>query len=443
VRQLLLLPGGCLFFREFGLLDDIAAYASELAKIGEDQLALQLKLHFSPVGLGRISVLIEDRSNPERALALLGELPKDARDLPEARYLLIQAVAETAGLLANRHEINRALEEWHKATLAGEDLLRTVSKRNLFHGPVTELLETIGATVERAVQKEAAHLRDDRLDDAIGLLELSYSQYPRTGLRDYLCIFYCHRGSRQNQAERWAEARTEFSKALKVNPEHQPAKTGLATAYNNEAIATKDPTKALRLAEFAVQYDPGNDRLKENLAWALNARAIEFLNGVGRFSGTKPFEEAIQLLRRAIALACPSLRSSAIDALVREGAAGGLDSIVSDLPDDEIEAILLRNIANAADARRRYEAGNLNSKAVDILDRMASTAKYTECDRAIVLLRQAAKILNPRLDGSLLFDAIDANGLLRFQGDVDDELYQLVIKHLAIAEQRKAQLRGY
>ena len=57
---------------------------------------LDWSVYFSPDGLGKILVLIEEQRLPEKALRRLANLPDTLRNGPDARYLRVLALYESA-----------------------------------------------------------------------------------------------------------------------------------------------------------------------------------------------------------------------------------------------------------------------------------------------------------------------------------------------------------
>ena len=93
--------GGFLYYQRLGALPEILERIDRLPP--NDMQQQRLKLYFSPDGLGKILMLIEERRLPEKALERLASLPDKVRNGPDAKYLRALALYESAKILDKRN----------------------------------------------------------------------------------------------------------------------------------------------------------------------------------------------------------------------------------------------------------------------------------------------------------------------------------------------------
>ena len=447
--RLLGLPGGVLFFRQVGLLEDVLAHAERLGgDRANTECVVRLRICFSAAGLGRILIALEERKNSTLAIEMLRRLPEGVRDLVETRYLLVMGLSAEAARAAEHGEYGSALGQWQDVN---DRLAKVIAKLNpdsIFRDLLEKLKGDIAASVESTVQKEGVRLRaKGKLDEAVALLERIYSNFPQPGIREHLCVFYCDRASEFMAARRFGEARAQFSRALKLNPSHQRARTGMGTAYNNEATEQKSPETAIPLFEKAREYDPESTIVRENLARAYNQKAVELINSTSPRSSLGPFDEAIEYLKKAVRLANPNLKEEAIQALIDQDAVEVIAEMTKDMPDD-VYKHALNHLAQAAGLRRRHKAGKLTSDAIDMVNALGPYDRYSGgsvCDRAIKMLIDAARILKPSIPEQILkmleyTDADTAGSLLR---SVDDEQLRHILTNLSAAYRARRAFRNY
>jgi tetratricopeptide (TPR) repeat protein len=262
------LPAGCHFFERFGLLRQAGEFIAELAEKepGADCLPW-LRIYFSPAGLGRIAVLIEERHRPGEALPLLDKLPAAVKDSPEAGYLRSRALARQGASLFQRGQTQEALKSWKEAFRLIKEHLPKLPAKSAFQRLFKDLREETGKQLGAAVVEEATRLKqEDKRDEAARLLEQTLEVSDDQAVKDLLCVLYCERGHERLGKQRYAAAREEFQKALKLNPKHPTARAGMSTAYNNEGADNSDLDESIRLLEKAVEYNPDNVVAQKNLA---------------------------------------------------------------------------------------------------------------------------------------------------------------------------------
>jgi tetratricopeptide (TPR) repeat protein len=285
--RLLALPGGFLFFERFGLLADVRAAISQLAAAAPDAECLPwLRVYFSADRLGRAAVLADERSKPEEALALLEKLPPAAKNSLEGMYVRGRGLARRAEMLFAKREVPAALQSWKAFfDLVKEALAKIAQERKrateitgcgggLAEAAVRDGLERMFQTLRQEVSKqvgqsakdEALRLKsEEQLDKAIALLAQILEFCQEEVVKQHLCAFYCERGFTKLNKERYSEARDDFGRALKLDPQHQNARQGMSTTYNNEGVAKNDPNDAIPLFEKALEYNPNNHTARQNL----------------------------------------------------------------------------------------------------------------------------------------------------------------------------------
>ncbi len=324
----------------------------------------RLCIYFSPAGLGSIAVMIDDRHKPAEAIALLDVLPKNIQSSWPAMYLRVMADAKLASVLAGQGKTGEAVEAWKRARKLALSFDPKVAAQA--GGILHDLPGQFSGEAVKAVQKESARLKtENQLDQAVALLEQCLELDKDNALRDLLCILYCDRGGAHLNKSSYPAARDDYKRALRLNPQHQRAKEGLSTTYNNEGCDESNNEKSIKLLEKAIEINPNNHRAKRNLASSLKAKAVDEVNSAVervRYSGRGPvvreLDKAIELLERAAKMAKPNLGSEFFSAI--SGAAmldeGSMENLFSQVDDDVLKGILT-NLAVAHRMRHRMRIG--------------------------------------------------------------------------------------
>jgi tetratricopeptide (TPR) repeat protein len=308
------LPAGVRFFQEANIFADVQSLILLLQSAEPDnQLVRKLKLYFSPEALGKILVLIEDRKNPEQALAEIEKLPKASKESLEGFYLRACALIKKGDALCDKAEIEAALKEW----AAAMGMLTDPKMAKLLVGqPLRPLLDSLKKELEQEIakvcEKEATGLQKrQKLAEAIQLLERAVKITNQQSLKEHLAILYCDRGEPKLVQKAFAAAREDYYKALEIYPNYERGKQRLATAYNNEALEKSNADEAISLLEKALQYDPNSVIVKQNLADAYNRKGVQILNSLGGGYGGHYYtlnriDEAIGFINRALMLINPA-----------------------------------------------------------------------------------------------------------------------------------------
>jgi tetratricopeptide (TPR) repeat protein len=307
---LLATPGGYAFFQRHERLDHVRAAIETLTSTQPDADCLPgLLIHFAPDGLGRALVQVELRHRPDEALAQLDKLPERSADRPEALYVRARALATRAHQASAQKSLPLALESWKEARRALKSL--DGKRGGPFRRPAGKLLADVEAEVAATVQKEANRIKAKSLDQAIRLLEEARAAFPADSIREYLCIFYCDRGTANLGEKKLSTVRADFERALKLDPDYGRAKQGLSTTYNNEGCRTKNEDRSISLLEKAIEYDPNNHVAHRNLAMALKNKAVSIVNGLTPYSANyrlrSEIGRSIELLERAARLLNPKI----------------------------------------------------------------------------------------------------------------------------------------
>jgi tetratricopeptide (TPR) repeat protein len=364
--SLLRLPGGYLFFERFGRLSAVNESLGRFVfdsstrsiqweadkkriplRLSAECLA-RLHVYFSPLGLGLIAVMIDERHQPMEAIHCLERMPEQVQSSWPAAYLRVKAEAKYASILTAQGKVADAVKAWNTSRRLA---VEWSSKSARFPGVLfAELLAHACEEAAKAVQKEAARLKkEQKQDQAIGLVEQSLDLDRENALRDLVCVLYCDRGSTHLGSSRYNAAREDFNRALRLNSQHQRAKEGLSTTYNNEGCETSDVDKAIRLFEKAIEINPNNHQAERNLATSLKSKAVENVNKalqsaryLGRYSVEREINNAIDLLGRAARMVNPKLDPELFRAIEMSAMLGdrALDDLFRQVDDDILKDVL-------------------------------------------------------------------------------------------------------
>ena len=307
---LLDLYGGFGFFSHFGLLPRVADMAVSLGSIsGTTSCIADLRILFSPDGLGDVLVAIEDRNAIAEAVALLNKLSNPVKALVEFTYLHSLALVRQAEQLSSHGDSASALESWRKAY----ELARNGSTDKVFSGLLVDIAKLAQSHAVAAAVKEAKKLKTaGKIDSAIQLLE-SWRVLDIDGvLLDHICIHLCDRGSESVATKNNDAARKDFHRVLEMKPGYERAKQGIATTYNNEGCTERNADKAIALFENALKWEPSSHQVKSNLATELVGKAVSRVNAASGPGVRYAVDEAVRLLERAYGLVSNELKDGAL-----------------------------------------------------------------------------------------------------------------------------------
>jgi tetratricopeptide (TPR) repeat protein len=444
-NPLLRFPGGILFFKKVGLLPDVNQIIDQLAgRYDDNPLLPQLVIYFSAAGFGPIAVLIDERKKADAALELLERLPEEHRDRPEFVFLQAQALLEKGKQAAVKQDLFAALAVWKQAWTALQPMLRKGGVTVAFKELLKSTREAVAQAVFQACEKESGKLKQqEKFNEAIEVLQEGFGVTNRNEMKGLLCILYCDRGDRLLNEKKFKQARRDFETALDLDKENARAKKSFGQTFLIEGleIGAKDLNRAIEIMEKGMQYVGEDPQAAELLAQACNARAVEMLNDVSGSTPLSRFDESIRMLRRAIKLMNPKLKDSVLDTMVNEESVDAVEEATKELKEDTYKKAL-QNLALAGRFRRQKRAGDLNSEAVSILNSLGAYGGYggrSSVDRAIEMLEEAARILNPRL-GALMFmlEHMDESQVRNIGGPA-----ATILVNLSTAYKIRRQLRGF
>jgi tetratricopeptide (TPR) repeat protein len=286
-------------YKERGRFEDAARHDAYITSA-----MLERRPHDSFSGeLAKILVLIEQRGLPEKALERLAALPENIRQGPEAGYLRVRALLESARRLRVKHLAANALRQAEAAWAEASSL---EPQWTAIQQEAGEMLDSLG-------KQEAERLqREDKLDEAISLVE-------RLNIRDYACDFHCDRGLLRLSENRFEDGRADFHRALALDPDYTRAKNALATAYYNEAIAVDETDAKIKLLQKALEYYPNYPDARENLGAAFHEKALRIVKDATPSSAKLDLARAIGLFRAAVMTLDNSITEKTLDGIVRTG----------------------------------------------------------------------------------------------------------------------------
>jgi tetratricopeptide (TPR) repeat protein len=353
---LLSVAGGYLFFKRFNLLTEIRRAADVLtAAKPDDPIVADLRILFSPAGLGLISVLIEERGKYDGALAMLDQLPPTMLADPEVVLLRTRALMLKGQELLDRGQFDGALAAWQDSFARALEARTAPTTPHAFEVLFAFRMQELQAAAVKAAQREATRLKNEgQLDQGIVILERARNLDHDDVLRDHVCILYCDRGSQKLSKDRYEEARADFNRALALNPAYTRAKSGMSASYNNEAVAKTNPSAQIPLFEQALRFDPNNETAKKNFANAYNNKGVQILNGLSRYSGAHECDNAVQVFRKAAKLLNPRINEEGLGLIEMMGSMNPdqVDGLIANAG-DELYKTVLKHLAVAARFRKR------------------------------------------------------------------------------------------
>ena len=329
--------GGVLYCQRMGLTPEVLEQIDQLPETQQRALAI----YFSTAGLGQILILIEDQGLPEKALQRLASLPQSVLARPEAKSLHVRALFEFAKALRKRNAIGEALSQMETAWTEAQPL-------------DLPLKNTIGELLDTLARQEATRLRQEgRIDEAIGLLDRLHALTKHTDIREYLCILYCDQGFQKLNEKQYEAGRADFQKALSLDASYQRARQALCIAYNNEALATPDQEARLKLMQKALEFNPNDQQVRENLSFALYDKGLKIANGRNDYNAKLELARAIGLFRAAAATLRADLPEKTLDAIVASGGQG-FEEEFKKLPEGLYRTVL-ENLGAAAKLRKQVK----------------------------------------------------------------------------------------
>jgi tetratricopeptide (TPR) repeat protein len=286
-------------YKERGRFEEAARHDSYITAA-----MLEKRPHDSFTGeLGKILVLIDERGQPEKGLERLAALPENIRQGPEAGYLRVRALLESARRLRVKRLPAEALRQ---AEAAWAEAAALPPQWAAIQQEAGEMLDSLG-------KQEAARLQqEERLDEAIDLVE-------RLNIRDYACVFHCDRGLQRLSENRFEDGRADFQRALEFDPEYLRAKKAMGAAYYNEANSTEKPDVKIKLLQKSLEYQPRDPATREDLGAAFHEKALRIVKEATPSSAKLDLARAIGLLRAAATTLNQSITEEALDAIVRTG----------------------------------------------------------------------------------------------------------------------------
>jgi tetratricopeptide (TPR) repeat protein len=350
------LPAGVHFFQRFGLLPQVENAAGILARTkGGAECTANLQIYFSGSGLGAAAVLSEERNRPDEALLVLDKLPARVRNCVAARYVRALALVRLGANLNGKKQFGRALTEWKSSydLILEED--KRAGKDSAFTGLFGSLKDSLCAQIVEAAQMEASRLKqDNKLDEAIAVLESARAMDKNGALLEYLCIYLCDRAFLNLNKEAWQPARESFSRVLKLKPGFQRAVQGLSTTYNNEGCNLTSSDPAIALFEKALEINPENYAAKKNLARELKSKAVGLFNALNPHTVQSGIARPVQMLERAVKLVGSDLKPDALATLERLAGVDPklVENSIDELEDDVLKSIL-HDLAVVYNIRRR------------------------------------------------------------------------------------------
>ena len=323
--------GGFLYCRQTGVLQEILEQIDSLPDIHQQK---KLKIYFSPAELGAVLILLEETAMPEKALERLARLPEKVRQSPEARYLRVRALFESAQASAALGQVEAAFAEAQSL----EPLWASLQKN-------------IGEFLDSLAKQEATRLRqDNQLDDAIGLLERLYALSGHAEIREYLCILCCDRGFQKLNEHEFENGRAYFLKALAFDANNQRSRQAMCVAFNNEAVALPDQEARLKMLQKALEYNPDDQHVRENLGTAFHDKALK----IARSANPYELGRAVGLLRSAALTLNPAVSEKWLTDFIAS-AGQRFHEEMKNMPADPYKAVL-ESLARIAGQRMRLRS---------------------------------------------------------------------------------------
>lgn len=344
-RELLVdIIGGCLCFREIGTIKEAYKIVEILHnKYPNIENIAKLRIYFHPSGLGKIYILSEERKKHTQALAAWENmLEESVKDSMEGKYVFDCAILERGKESRENGDCDSALSDWSNAlngiqkTMKIMESTKDLSFKMLFSVLKDQVEECIVKTCE---SESVKHKQNNKLEDAIKILERGLKLVKNNSMREHLVIFYCDKGQLKIKDRLFNDARTEFGKALKLDPNYRPAKQGMGTSYNNEAVNKQSPHDAMPLYRKALEFEQDDQVIKINLAQSLNLIAVERLNLLNQYSHHYDCDEPIRQLEEAIRIYNPSIERKTLDVLA-SAEDFMITTMLKDITDESYKVIL-------------------------------------------------------------------------------------------------------
>lgn len=332
--------GGFLYCRQIGVLPDVLEEIDRLPEARQHKL----KIYFSPARLGEILILIEDQRQPEKALERLAGLPDKLRQTPDAKYLRARALFESAQDLHKSDSVASALERVETA----------FSVAQFLEPQWSPLKQSIAGLFDVLAKLEATRLRqDNRLDDAIHLLDRLYAMSLHPEIREYLCILCCDRGFQKLDEKEFEGARAYFLQALELDAAYVRAGQAMCIALNNEALTKLDQEVKLEMLQRALEYNPHDQHVRENLGMVFHEKALKIARAASRENAPLELGRAIGLLRVAAMTVNPAVSEKWLTEFIASGGQRFQDEIEK-MPADFYRTVLesLSQIARQRTARK-------------------------------------------------------------------------------------------
>jgi len=296
----------------------------------------KLSIYFSPAELGAVLILLDETGLPERALERLARLSEKVRQTPDATYLRVRALFESAGASGNLEKVEDAFAESRSLELLWAPLKKEIS----------ELLNLLA-------KQEATRLRqDNRIDEAIRLLERLYALSGQAEIREYLCILCCDRGFQKLNDKEFENGRAYFLKALGIDANYQRASQALCIAFNNEALAVPDQDGRLKMLQKALEYNPNDQHVRENLGAAFHEKALKVAKAANQHNAALELGRAIGLLRTAALTLNPGVSEKWLTEFIASGGQR-FQSEIRNMPPDLYRSVL-ESLAQVS--RKRIQA---------------------------------------------------------------------------------------
>jgi hypothetical protein len=327
--------GGFLYCRQMGVLQEVL---EEIDSLPDIQQQKKLKIYFSPAELGNVLILLEDTGLPERALERLARLPEKVRQGPDAIYLRVRALFESA-------QASGALEKVETAFAEAPALEPLWSP----------LKENIGDLLDSLARQEATRLRqDNQIDEAIRLLERLYAQSGHAEIREYLCILCCDRGFQKLNEKEFENGRAYFLKALGLDANYQRARQAMCIAFNNDALEQPDQDARIKMLQKALEYNPNDQHVRENLGTAFHEKALKIVKGANQHNAALELGRAIGLLRTAALTLNPAASEKWLTDFIASGGQRFQEEIKK-MPADLYRTVL-ESLARVASQRIRVRS---------------------------------------------------------------------------------------
>ena len=325
--------GGFLYCRQTGVLQEVL---EEIDRLPDVQQQNKLSIYFSPAELGAVLILLDETGLPERAQERLARLSEKVRQTPDATYLRVRALFESARASGNLEKVEAAFAESRSL----EQLWAPLKKE------ISELLNLLA-------KQEATRLRqDNRIDEAIRLLERLYALSGQAEIREYLCILCCDRGFQKLNDKEFENGRAYFLKALGIDASYQRARQAMCIAFNNEALTLPDQDARLKMLQKALDYNPNDQHVRENLGTALHEKALKIATSANQHNASLELGRAIGLLRTAALTLNPGVSEKWLTEFIASGGQR-FQSEIRNMPPDLYRSVL-ESLAQVS--RKRIQA---------------------------------------------------------------------------------------